>query len=913
MPVDDLLHTKLAPPRPHAGWVRRGGLFGRLERGLEQKMTLLTAPTGFGKTTLVSAWLADQNRPAAWVALDEGDNDPVRFWRYVIAAFQRLDPEIGKTSLGMLRVARQPAYERLLVALINDLARLPGQTILVLDDLHAVTAQEVLEPLLFLIERLPPNLHVLACARSEPALPVAVLRARGELNELRAADLRFSQSEIETFLSQALPFRLSESAVLRLAQKTEGWPAGVRLITLAMQAQDEPAGRAEQFIETFNGEHRYVLEYLRREVFDKQPEDARGFLLRTCFLERLCGPLCDAVTGQAGGAVLLERLVQANLFVIPFGPARRSLAGDAGGETGLAWYRYQSLFAEALRREAARVLGEGAVLELAEKASAWYESRELLEEAIDSALAARQVDRALGLVERFIDQRWYSEVLSLLRWCDQIPPAALDDHPQVAFQFALAHLFGADRFSPATADRVRPLLRAAEEAWSAAGNRAAIGRVYAIRGTLSWWQGDPAGGFADMRRALELLPENDPLEDGLLWRGTALLGAGEEARRSGDLADARACLLEAQALCGAVQNLHGVLAAVQMLAIVDFQQGALDQAAARNKQVLAEAVGGDEMLDDQAAAWLGLAEIAYERNDLRAAGEQAVRALELSARRSYEVIWVPASILLARVAQARGETGPALTSLQSILPRIRQPDLLHEARLALARLCLAAGDLAEARRWHGLAAGQPGSLFAADLERRDLLAARLLLAEGRPEDACALAHAQLETARTQARLRGEVEILSVEALALDAQGRQEPALQTLTAVLELGQPRGLRRSFLDEGASFAHLLQAAIPRLPRRSLSIYASTLLQSAAAGQPARAGIRLPVEPLSPQEIRVLSLLAAGRSNPQIAEELVVSINTVKTQVQSIYRKLNVNTRAEARAAAEQLSISRPAARSG
>lgn len=924
--VDDLLLTKLIPPRLPASLVKRSALYARLDRGLESRLTLVTAPTGFGKTTLLSQWLNHAQVPAAWVTLDGGDNDPVRFWRYIITAFRRIVESgaggyaVGKIALATLRMAQQPSFSSLITSLINELAELPSPTVLVLDDLQAVTSTEVLSTLRFMVEHLPENLHLFLLSRRPVDLQAALLRARGELNELKAAELRFSAGEIDAFLRTALPYALPASSASRLLEKTEGWPAGVRLVTLAMQGQPSPA-QAEQFIDSFNGEHRYVLDYLRKEVFEKQTGPVRRFLLLTASLDRLCAPLCDAVisggqkvlkgegaedqkaAGHGSSQAILEQLEQANLFVTPLNPD--------GSNGGLVWYRYQPLFAEALRHEALQQLGEPALLEIQARASRWYEQNGLLEDAVAAATAARQWDRSAQLIEQFIQQRRYNELETLRRWCEQLPLEAFAQHPLAAFHFALAQLFSASRFAPETASSIEPLLKFAEDAWQRHGNLAGVGHILAARGTAAWWQGQMRGAFDLMHRALELVTGESPvqgsvLDDSLVWRSSALLGVGQEKLLDGSLHEARSRLMEAQALSGAVHNIHGVLAAINILGEVEFQQGALEAAGAHFRRGLAEAVGGSEMMDDQSIAWLGLARIAYERNDLQQAEEYAARAKEIAGSRSNEAVWVPASVILSLIAHLRGETTAAQAQLRLVTTQVRQRYLLNEVWITLARIALDTGDLTASRSWYAFAKAQASDLFTADQITLELLASRLALAESRPEDALATVKNCRGTAQTQGRARSQIECLCIEALAFDMQGRRDQAVQSLAAALSIAQPRGLRRIILDQGEAAVRLLREAAPGLPKRSLSVYATTLLHARTA-QIARetAGSEGQIEPLSPQEIRVLKLVAEGRTNPEIAEALVVSVNTIKTQVQSIYRKLNLNSRKEARDAARALDL--------
>jgi LuxR family transcriptional regulator, maltose regulon positive regulatory protein len=930
---EDLLRTKLMPPRVQDTLLERPRLFARLDAGLSKKMTLISAPTGSGKSTLASAWLANRRCPAAWVTLDAGDNDPVRFWRYVITACQALDGAAGKNALAGLRTMRQPSFTALLTGWLNDLSQLPQQAVLVLEDYHTITSAEVHASLAFLIEHLPEPLHLILITRGQPAplpvgegqspaahsgeahkdrpapadgvppaggvssavgLPLALLRARNELNELRAADLQFTTAEIEAFLHRALP--QGEGAEQRMAihleEKTEGWAAGLRLALLALQGSPAPE-QAGQVIEAFSGAHHTVLDYLGREVLERQPEPLRAFLLQTCFLSRLTGSLCDAVTGRVDSGALLRQIEQANLFLVPL---------HGGG--GAPWYRYQSLFAGAARQYARQALGEAAVRAVQARASQWYEAHGLLDEAVETALEAAQYPRAAGLIESFIQRGGGNEIHTLRRWFERMPAGEVEQRPELCFSFLLALLFSMDRYAPATAARLEPLMAAAEAGWKAAGDQAGLGRLAAVRGTVAWWQGDLGAAFAQARCALGLLRESD-----LLWRGTALLGIGYEAYLAGRLYEAQDRLMEARALCGAAQNIHGVLASIQMMGESALLQGELEQAGAYFRQVLEDAVGGEEMLDDQSLAWLGLASIHYEQNDLPAAAEMAERASQMARQRADETMLVQSTVLLARVGHARGQGQQAQAGLQSLAARTRLRFLVRDLQACRAWLQIDDGDLDSARQLvHGLQA-QSEPVYALQAEREGLLAARLLLAEGHHEAALDVLRPWRQDAQANGRTRSEIAILCLEA-ACTAPADPDAAARTLASALALAHPKGLRRVILDLGAPVMQLLRAAAPQLSRRSLALYATALLHSSPGGgqakhasQPGAAGVTL--EPLSPQEMRVLRLIATGRTNPEIAQELVVSINTIKTQVRSIYRKLNVETRDEARAAAQALRI--------
>src|SRR5579859_3707494 len=896
----ELLRTKLAPPRLPAGLVPRQRLIEQLEAGLARKLTLVAAPAGFGKSTLVAGWI--QPHSFGWLSLEPGDNDPVRFWSYLLTVCRGFQPALGKAALAALRAAQPPALESVLTPFINELARLPGRRVLVLEDYQALTDPAIHQSLAFLVDHLPPSLHLVLISRELPPLPLARWRARDELSELTAADLRFSDDETRAFLEQALG-RLPPPAVLAEWElRAEGWVAGLRLLALAVQAQPGPRA-AEGFLAALGGGRRHVQDYLISEVFAAQPEPVQQFLLQTSALSRLNASLCSAVTGRADSAQMLEQLERSNLFVVPLE------AGD-----GQAWYRYHLLFAEAMQRLARQRLGEDGLRATQAAASRWYEAHGLAEPAIEAALAARQLERAGDLMAGY-EFHNPAETVTLRAWVEQLPPAVLYTHPELCFRFAFATLFTSDRRSPATAARLEAPLRAAEEAWRRAGSAASLGQALALRTLAAWWQDDRPRAFALAGQSLELLADDD-----VFWRGIALSYVGMSQLLAGRLIDAQRLLLEARALCEASQNVYAAQATTLLLSQVAAGMGDLDQALQYAELVLAQASGRDDMLDDQGQAALELAGVAYERDDLPAAERHAARAAEVGRQTGDELLETSAALARQR--------------LQALAARLRRSGPLREVQAAQARLRLAplpgsdsasepaaAEDLAAAERWAAGLDAQAAAGFAAQPEREVLIVARLRLRQGQPAAALKLLEPWRAEAHAQGRARSELEMWVLEALAAGAYaggvhpgGDPAQAQAALTRALGLAQPQGYRRLFLDEGQPMAELLRAALPGLARRPLAAYAASLLRAFSAPRPTAAagphgepgGRRSPLfEPLSPQEQRVLRLLVAGLSNAAIARELVVSTNTVKTQLKSIYRKLDVANRDEAADAARELDL--------
>ncbi len=885
---DTLLHAKLMAPRLVSALIPRQGLLGRLDAGLTRKIILVDAPTGYGKTTLVVHWIEDRQIPSAWLTLDEYDNDPVRFWTYVVSALRTLDSGLGKSALSALAGSQPVFFQSILTALINDLAQLDTTCVLVLNDYHAITSAEINENVAFLLQHLPACLHLVLISRRQPELPLGILRARDELIELDAASLRFSASETEAFLREAVPSQLPAEVVTQLQERTDGWPAGLRLAALSLQ--NKGLAQSEEFVQSFSGSHRYVADYLIQEVFENQTPVVQDFLLKTCFLERLTGSLCDAITGTTGGDALLEQLARGNLFLVQL---------EHGGER--IWYRYTPLFAESIQYLARQRLDDPAVKSVYEKGSGWYEAHGLYEEAIETALSAGLNDRAIPLIEKFIEIHELAELSTLGRWLEKIPEGEIFLHPGICFTYAQVILYSVpDRFAPATAARLQPYLSAAERHWREQNQHQKLGELLSFHGIVVWWQGDFQKAFRYAHQSLEELPEYD-----VLWRGNSLLIVSYEALNAGRILEAQDQALEARALLGAAQNIYGVLAAIQILSQIFYWQGELEATEQLNQQILTEAVGEESMLDDQGFASLSLADVAYERNELDEAEQFTQRTLDLARQRGNEMLQAQATIRQATLLAARDEFQRAGALLQSLLAGMHNPVLLREVQEAQARLSILDGDLRSLAGWQALVAGDIGSPLNVQKEREIFTLARLRIAQGQANEALELLEGRVAEAAEDGRVRSQITALCLEALAQDAGSNSAQAAGSLSEALLIGQAHGCRRLFLDEGRRMAALLQAVLPALANRTLSLYASTLIHSFNPELVTGPGAPALVEPLSQQELRVLRLLVAGLSNAEIARELVVSTNTIKSQVKSIYRKLNISSRDEARQVARELKL--------
>jgi LuxR family maltose regulon positive regulatory protein len=900
-----LLMPKLSLPQPHSSLISRERLLARLDAALEHKLTVLSAPAGFGKTTLVSQWTAYlQTRrpplPVAWVLLDAGENDSLRFWRYVITACQVFQADLGEAALALLPVrfpSRQFSQEAVLTALLNDLAALPQPGVLVLEDYHAIKNAQLHETLAALVDYLPPALHLVLITRQEPPLPLASLRGQNELVELHTDDLRFSLEETHAFFQRTTSFQLSAETIQRVARRTEGWVAGLHLLAFSLHRQTSEQ-QVERFLTTLTGEHRHLLAYFVTEVLSAHPEPLQLFLLQTSVLSSLTGSLCDAVTGRSDSEALLETIERANVFL---------QALDTYGQ----WYRYHALFAEAMQHEARRRFGEEAFRTCYRRASVWYEQQGIPDEAIEMALHAREFARVATLLEQhFRPHHAYTnmqEYHTLRRWLGSLPMDVLKLHPPLCLQMALFKLFpqgGQAAGRPELVAEVEQLLQEAETVWLAEGNRSGLGQILAFRALVSGEQADGARAARLARQALDSLPDNDQQ-----WRGSCLASIGAEALQAGRAREARQLFQEARAAFDVAGNALGARAILLGLGEACFLEGALRQAAAFYREVHASA-GEDR--SDRAYALLGQARLSYEWNILETARQEAEEALDLGTRLGDETMHVQASLILAEIERAQGGGPAAQQRLQALLAQVSTGSMPHASLLsqqiqaAQARCSLAVGDLVEAERWFTTRLSPGVGMPRLHQEQADLLVARLLVARGQTREALHLLGPWRSEAHAQGRIHSEVESLILMALACVVAGHSSEAISLLKEGLSLARAEGYQRLFLDEGAELVALLRAVLPTIRGDSLAPYARLLVSASAGSSPEQSarliasasGAALPLALLSPQEQRVFRLLGAGYSNPEIAEALVVSLNTVKTQVRSIYQKLNVQNRKEARA---------------
>jgi LuxR family transcriptional regulator, maltose regulon positive regulatory protein len=901
-----LLETKLQVPRRRRDLVDRPRLSERLSRGAESALTLVSAPAGFGKTTLLADWLATtaaKGRSATWLSLDQRDNDPALFWTYLVAALKTAAPGVGADALSLLQ-APQPPIEAVVATLLNDLSAISNDVVLVLDDYHVIDAREVQDGMAFLLEQLPPQIHLVIAGRADPALQLARLRGRGDLIEIRAADLRFTPEEVAAYLNGAMGLALTAQDVAALEGRTEGWIAALQMAALSMQGRDDIAG----FIAGFAGDDRYIVDYLAEEVLQRQPEHVQRFLLQTSVLDRLSGPLCDAVTGQDGGKATLAALERGNLFLMPLDDHRR-------------WYRYHRLFADVLQ---AHLLDQRPddVPELHRRASGWYEQNGEPSEAIRHALAAEDFERAADLIELSIPAlRRYRREVTLRRWLEALPAELIRVRPVLNMGFVGALVVGGEL------EGIEARLRDTERmldtpAASSKGSEAPSGEIVVVdmnelprlpstiemyRAALDLVRGDAPGTVKHAKRAIALAPEEDHLSRagaaglmGLAFWGSGDLEAGHRAyaecvaglRRAGHIADTFGCAIA--------------------LADIRITQGRLGDALRTYEQALQ--LGSEQsgsVLRGTADMYVGMSELHRERDDLPAATRNLQRSQELGEHTGLPQNPYRWRVAMARIREAEGDLDGALDLLNEA-ERLYVSDFFPNVRpipATRARVWVAQGRLGEALGWareRGLSVGEDLNYLR---EFEHITLARVLLAQYAVErearlldEATGLLERLLRAAEEGARTGSAIEILVLRALAYQARGDISVALASLQHALTLSESEGCVRIFVDQGPAVASLLRAATkqgiaPSYVRRLLRAMSKT--EDTA---PVKQGL---IEPLSERELDVIRLLGTDLDGPDIARQLVVSLNTVRTHTKNIYAKLGVNNRRAAVRRARELDL--------
>jgi LuxR family maltose regulon positive regulatory protein len=913
-----LLATKLHIPPVRPNLVSRSQLLNSIPPSCDNRLILLSAPAGFGKTTLLSDWLATHPWPTGWVSLDRGDNDPARFWTYVIAALQTIQPGLGESAKTLLYTTGAGPMEPILTVLINELDSAGITFLLVFDDYHAINNPVIHSTMTFFLDHLPRGVHVAIATRADPPLGLAHLRANGSLLELRIDKLRFTREETSMLLNEKMKLGLAASDIEILVERTEGWIVGLQLAALSLQAQTEP----REFVNALSGNHRYILDYLVEEVLNLQTGDIQAFLLKTSILDRMCGPLCDAVLadpgaqngidGPASGQDILEKLDKANLFIIPLDNERK-------------WYRYHHLFADLLRIRLEQSYEEKQVETLHARAADWFEANRLPAEAIEHALAAHKPEQAARVIERYAGEAWlHGEFYQVLRWIEVLPKALAQNRPWVCVWQAWSQM------QAGTAENFEELINHAEQEAAIpeyAQDEALREQIAALRVTSAGVRYKTEKTIELARRALEQ-PVTSQQAAALMARTNVLNVLGFAYYMSGELAHSEETYREARKAARGSDFVMRELLVVHKLAHIRQVLGYLHDPYQLCQESLTQLKKqGRQTFFAAGYLYCDLAHILMEWNRLDEAEWMIVQSARLNELTQVPHLTIDTCNAQARYALARGNLETAQAALQQADELIQKhycwPEVVAANECYQVKLWLANGDLQSAARWaeHSRAIN-PTALNIPD-EMREIARARVYLARGQTTEALSLLGRLAAAAEAGGRNGRLIEILGLQARGLsklhagkESKKIAQPELELVEKSLDLAKPEGFIRLYLDEGPVMAALLRQAAtsgaePDYAKKLLEAFSSQMVlkQGKVTEAQRHAGMNdipsVMIEPLSERELEVLRLMALGKTNLEIARQLIVAIGTVKAHAASIYRKLDATNRTEAVAHARQLGI--------
>jgi LuxR family maltose regulon positive regulatory protein len=898
--TDVILRTKLNPPLPWRELVSRPRLINLLNEGSAQRLILITAPAGYGKTTLLGEWTRQNNLPSAWLTLDEGDNDPARFLAYLIVALQTIDEQFAVPTLEGLRASPKPALETALHQLINEIALIQESIVLILDDYQAIEIQPIHDAVSFLIEHLPPQMQVVIVSRIDPLLPLARWRGRGQLKEIREADLRFTVDEAAEFFNRTIDLELENKDLEILAAQTEGWIAGLQLAAISLKNRADRSA----FITEFSGSHEFIVDYLTDEVLDKTSEELRDFLLQTSILKQLSAELCDQVTELQNGTRSLEQLRENHLFIVPLDTERR-------------WFRYHPLFADLLRKRLMEVHAD-LVPTLHQRASQWFLLNENPEAAIYHALQAKNYEGALSIIEGIAEITLIrSEFTIFLKWLDAIPVELTRSRPRLLIFGATASLF-----SMGDEAIVEVMLA---DAIKADQIHEYSGEISALRAMIATLKGDVEESIERSQNAIENLPEGN-----IFLRGLVIGNLSLAYISTGDVESAVEMFSQAVLAAEQAGNHMAAVMALRRLAEMALIKGELHQAWDLCERGLALAVYPNGKPLPVAGVLMAVqGDILRERNNLPAAHDLIREGIELVLRWS-ELAAVELYLYLARVKRSLGESEEA----QAAIDTARQISDRNEAsrmapvitNLFQARLWLQLGKLAEVEAWEKQY--QPFAAYLESqgynpkyhhhlLEIEGIVFARLRLAEGKWDEALDILEPLHQAAVILKRSGRVIEILLLKAMASVNFGEVEKAIALVELAINLAEPQGYQRIFIDEGGPLRELLVLLSKNLHKRGSDYpagvsmdYLNGLLAALTAEsvveketKPRRnAGMD---EPLSDRELEVLRFLPTSLTSTEIARELYISPNTARFHIKNIYSKLGVHQRSAAVELARDLGL--------
>lgn len=890
-----LLNTKLSVPPVRPSHVQRIALIQKLDTLRAHILALIVASAGYGKTALVSGWIAQSPLKVTWFSIDAGDNDPVRFWDYVIAAIRTAYPDIGEQSLTLLHEPQPLPIETILSTLINELSALPDLLVLVLDDYHIIESSAIHEGLAFLVEHMPAQMRLIMTTRTDPPLPLARMRVRSQLLELRSADLRFSPPQIATFFTDVMGLTLTTEEVTTLDTRVEGWIAGLQLAGLALQGKSDPA----EFIASFAGDHRYVLDYLGDEILDRLPEAMQQFLLQTSILERLHADLCDTIIGAAESRTALEYLERNHFFVVALDDKRQ-------------WYRYHRLFADFLQHRLKRKYPDRAK-ELHQRASHWFERNGLQSEAISHALAAQDYERAAELVQSIAELLIWrrAEHNTLLGWLTTLPDSVMQIYPRLYLYHAwVLHL--TNQMSAA-----KQRIRDAESALNhAVGNPDPLiaGMLAAVHSTLTGLHQQFPETLTLSRKALELLPE-----EAVSWRCMAAINLGVTCAYIGEVHEAVAVLSYAMELSQEIGSSFAMLSAFWHLSSLQTAQLAL-RAAENTCQQLEHAahVPGLQRFPISGYVALLLGEISMERNDLETAERYLLESAEQINPESFPLALLRAYVALSRLKALEGDTEGAEYYWQCCEQLERMSKLQGRATLlsiSRARRWLEQGNFEAVERWAAENRLGHNDEFSYHREAHYLMLARLYIAKGnRADKALYLLERMVKRAEVSQRQGSLIRALILQAVTFHASNDGQKAAESLARALSLAEREQPLRVFADEGHPVALLLEKILDRHRKGQLALpispeYVARLLtvmgKRSLSPAPTRRAVGHLADALSTRELEVLRLLADGLESNEIAERLFIAVDTARKHIKNIYSKLGVHSRWEAIKHAEEYRL--------
>jgi LuxR family maltose regulon positive regulatory protein len=873
-----LLTTKLNIPSIRPELVSRPRLIERLNAGLSCRLLLVSAPAGYGKTTILSEWAhhSELRGRIAWVSLDKNDNDPVIFWDYFVTALKGLKIGIGEDVSALLHSSQRPPIEAILTILINRVNAIQGDLVLVLDDYHSIEFQPINEAISFLLEHLPLQMHLIIATREDPSLPLARLRAGGLMVEIRADDLRFMPDEVSIFLNRVMGVDISKVDLMALETRTEGWIAGLQMAALSMRGQKD----IPSFVKSFTASHRYILDYLIEEVFQRQPADVQDFLLKTSILDRLIAPLCDFVTKRNDSRDMLPTLERANLFIVPLDESRQ-------------WYRYEHLFADLLQHQLDIMSTVEDVSTLHARASQWYEKNGIIADAVYHAIASRDWERVVTLIKNTSNTLMKrGEVTTLASWIKALPEEVVCAHSELLDNYIWALILSGQ--IEAAEYYIKQFEKAAKDALNIDS------KTVTMRAYIARVQGDNRRTIQLSEQALSLLPQGD-----FETRCIVALNLGIARWQSGQLEEAAEAFTETDHCARESGNEYAAVTAKSFLGAIQATHGRLHRAV----DILQEAVRLTTS-PSIALSCIYLGALLYERNELKAAADQIQRGIQLSQQSNNIEIQIGGYRVLAYVLQALNDASGALDALQKAdsLTRSTNASALEYARNASSHVivALAQRDLPAALDWTDR---MPEDADVSPFYPRiNFTLPRVLIAQNRKTEASERLHLCYQRAVESNWRYAQVEARLLQAMATN---NAEESLVFLADALQLAQPEGYIRTFVDKGEKLISLLHKTRSQGIAPDYVAELLTILNREVEERRQKAGTPTPVttqplsEPLSERELEVLRLLSAGLSNREIAKKLIISVGTAKTHVHNIIGKLNVSGRTQAIARARELNL--------